>query len=199
MAQLIKDWDELALVPANDKFYIELDKDRCCGWIRSKDENSDFRHYLSTHTFYGLTYKQSTVILQECGFDVQIANWDGETEEVNYKEQWLHDGKCEFCRRQEHCSKPCKAKKEREKRNADVWFWKSNIAKENSFDVRKRKELAYITVGQLIEKLSELPSDCKVNFSGSQIGYLHVSNDEHLCSLDYDDLDSDYYECEKDK
>ena len=34
--------------------------------------------YLSTHTFYGNNYMESTNILQACGFDVEIDNWDKE-------------------------------------------------------------------------------------------------------------------------
>ena len=34
--------------------------------------------YLSTHTFYGSNYKYATKMLQECGFDIEIDNWDKE-------------------------------------------------------------------------------------------------------------------------
>lgn len=34
--------------------------------------------YLSTHTFYGNSYKHSTKLLRACGFDVELDNWDKE-------------------------------------------------------------------------------------------------------------------------
>ena len=97
MSKLIKNWEELAQVPANDKYRIIVDKEMCSGWIvpiwDEFDEDHDFKcncnkcncsylnfyehHvYLSTHTFYGGTYKHSTKVLQEHGFDVEIDNWD---------------------------------------------------------------------------------------------------------------------------
>lgn len=107
MAKLIKTWDELVGLE-NDEYYLEIDLERCNGHIRSKTDK-DFFEYLSTHTFYGHDYQYSTVRLQECGFDVQLENWDGETEEVSYKDQWLWSGRCEYCRRNGYCSKDCKA------------------------------------------------------------------------------------------
>jgi predicted Zn-ribbon and HTH transcriptional regulator len=80
-AKLIKTWDELK-EEKSDTHILEIED--CCGWIRPKVENEktywENNHYLSTHTFYGLTYTYSTRILQECGFNVQLKNWDGETE-----------------------------------------------------------------------------------------------------------------------
>lgn len=32
-------------------------------------------------------------------------------------ERWLTDGNCKFCRRQKHCSKPCKKNKEATQRD----------------------------------------------------------------------------------
>ena len=83
MAKYIKDWKELAQVPSNDKYKIEVDENDCCGWIKPVKETEEtkkdyFKHhkYLSTHTFYGpTTYKESTELLQEYGFDVELANW----------------------------------------------------------------------------------------------------------------------------
>lgn len=101
MSKLIKNWEELAQVPANDKYKIIIDD--CCGWIvpiwdERKENHPDdfichcnehatydwnydyFNHhvYLSTHTFYGSSYKYSTETLQKYGFDVEIDNWDKE-------------------------------------------------------------------------------------------------------------------------
>ena len=109
MTKLIKSWDELVGLES-DGYYLEIDVDRCNGHIHSKTDK-DFYAYLSTHTFYGNDYQYSTARLQECGFDVQLENWDGETEEVNYRDQWLWSGKCEHCRRKEYCDTECKAAK----------------------------------------------------------------------------------------
>jgi cystathionine beta-lyase/cystathionine gamma-synthase len=74
MPKLIKTWDELKECKS-DTHILEIE--HCCGWIHPivpapvKDH-----HYLSTHTFYGGTHEYSTKILQSCGFDVEIANWD---------------------------------------------------------------------------------------------------------------------------
>lgn len=82
MTKLIKNWEELAKVPPNDKYKIVIDEDMCCGWIRPINENIcdekffDHNYYLSTHTFYGNNYKESTRALQKFGFDIEIDNWD---------------------------------------------------------------------------------------------------------------------------
>lgn len=109
MPRLIKTWEELVGLES-DGYYLEINLHNCNGHIRSKSD-SDFYAYLSTHTFYGSEYQHSTVRLQEYGFDVQLENWDGETEEVSYHDQWLWSGKCEHCRRREYCTTECKAAK----------------------------------------------------------------------------------------
>ena len=98
--KLIKNWKELSQVPPNDKYKIIVDEDMCNGWIvpicDEKDDKDEFichcegiettkeyfeNHiYLSTHTFYSSQYKRSTEILQKCGFDIEIDNWDKEVE-----------------------------------------------------------------------------------------------------------------------
>lgn len=115
MAKLIKSWEELVGLESDD-YYLDINVKNCNGHIRPKehievtDENY-FEHtrYLSTHTFYCHNYQRSTIELQEHGFDVQLENWDGKTEEVNYREQWLWSGRCQLCRRKEYCNKKCKA------------------------------------------------------------------------------------------
>lgn len=94
MTKLIKNWQELSKVPANDKYKIII-KDYC-GWIvpicdvpdednftcncpeMTTKEYCEKHIYLSTHTFYGSNYKYATKMLQECGFDIEIDNWDKE-------------------------------------------------------------------------------------------------------------------------
>lgn len=86
MPKLIKNWKELFDLPPNDKYKIVQDESGYgCGWIRPivetpETEKDYFKHhvYLSSHTFYGSSYKYSTKKLQEYGFDVEIDNWDKE-------------------------------------------------------------------------------------------------------------------------
>ena len=86
---LIKDWKELSEIPNESNTHIlEVDVEGGSGWLKAKEPKKynnklsymrNIRHqdvYLSTHTFYGLNYKQSTKILHACGFDVEIDNWD---------------------------------------------------------------------------------------------------------------------------
>lgn len=99
MTKLIKTWEELSKVPANDKYQIVVNRKMCSGYIipvcdEPIENGNSFecnctddmdtkdwldRHvYLSTHTFYGSNYKYSTKLLQEHGFDIEIDNWDKE-------------------------------------------------------------------------------------------------------------------------
>lgn len=69
----IKNWQELA-GEKSDTHTLEIDE--CCGWINPKNDDGD-DYYLSTHTFYGDgSNEYYTKILQKCGFNVQLANWD---------------------------------------------------------------------------------------------------------------------------
>ena len=124
MPKLIKGWEDLVGLETED-YYLDIDLEMCNGHIETKEHaktNDDYCYtYLSTHTFYGLNYKDSTIEIQEHGVEDQLENWDGETEWVDYKEQWLHNGKCEFCRRNKYCSKKCKAALKREEHNRE---WK---------------------------------------------------------------------------
>lgn len=80
MAKLIKNWIELAELKESKTHRLDINVNACNGWIITKnpksDKFSDKNKYLSTHTFYGLNYKRSTELLQSCGFDVEIDNWD---------------------------------------------------------------------------------------------------------------------------
>lgn len=91
MSKLIRNWDELrAMSGESDTHALEVEDH--CGWIYVKnrkryddhipyeDQWLTLDHYLSTHTFYGHQHKNSTKLLQTCGFDVIIDNWDKEDE-----------------------------------------------------------------------------------------------------------------------
>lgn len=70
--KLIKTWDELRECKS-ETHYLEIGDG--AGWIHDNNIRKD-SHYLSTHTFYGHNYEYSTELLQSCGFNVVIANWD---------------------------------------------------------------------------------------------------------------------------
>lgn len=79
--KLIETWDELKEC-VSETHELEIEVDRCSGWIRRKGSNDNDKdyfennHYLSTHTFYGSSHEYSTKLLQKCGFNVRLANWD---------------------------------------------------------------------------------------------------------------------------
>jgi hypothetical protein len=77
MPKIIHNWEELS--ECESETHILEIKDGC-GWIHPKNDlefkNWNGHHYLSTHTFYGKTYEESTKILQSCGFDIIIDDWD---------------------------------------------------------------------------------------------------------------------------
>ena len=74
-AILIKDWKDLIGLES-ENYYIDI-KDYN-GWIRSKNPENEksWLPSLSTHTFYGMNYKNSTHELQKYGFNVIIDSWD---------------------------------------------------------------------------------------------------------------------------
>lgn len=92
---LIYGWDDLSKVPDSHTHKIDIrDPKDCSGYIVSKFEDHHF-NYLSTHTFYGYNcnmYAESTKMLQDCGFNIVLDNWDKkeddiiepETEDTNY-------------------------------------------------------------------------------------------------------------------
>lgn len=89
-ATLVKDWKELKNIPSESETHI-LEIEEYNGWIQCKKErefNPEINyenqipyvnHYLSTHTFYGNNFVHSTEILQKCGFNVIVDNWDDPT------------------------------------------------------------------------------------------------------------------------
>ena len=79
----------MSKIPNESKTHrLEVNVKGCYGWLISKDHKpykkklSYMRNlphldvYLSTHTFYGNKYENSTKLLKACGFDVEIDNWD---------------------------------------------------------------------------------------------------------------------------
>lgn len=75
MTTLINNWAELKAVPDSATHRLSISIGDGNGWIVNK-ETGKHERYLSTHTFYGLDFEYSTKLLQEHGFDVQLANWD---------------------------------------------------------------------------------------------------------------------------
>jgi hypothetical protein len=90
-AKLILNWEELKAFPKESETHI-LEIDEYCGWVNCKnpkdyDISADYDyderipfidHYLSTHAFYGKgNFYHSTKVLQKCGFNVILKNWDG--------------------------------------------------------------------------------------------------------------------------
>lgn len=89
MREFIRDWTELAGIPNESKTHIlTVDVRWGNGRLEAKNKkpyNSkesfmrQIQHldvYLSTHTFYGSNYRNSSKILRACGFDVELENWD---------------------------------------------------------------------------------------------------------------------------
>lgn len=86
---LVRNWEELSKIQnESDTHILEVNLDNCNGWLRCKnpkpydfdidymEQAKNLNHYLSTHTFYGTEYENSTKIFKACGFDVEIDNWD---------------------------------------------------------------------------------------------------------------------------
>lgn len=85
--KFIRNWKGLSEIPNESATHI-LEVEKCCGRLKLKGERKyvigeDFwgqvltiGHYLSTHTFYGSKHEFSTQLLQKCGFNVVLANWD---------------------------------------------------------------------------------------------------------------------------
>ena len=75
MAKFIRDWNDLVGLES-ENYKLKIDIDMGCGWIISKTETDEINKYLSTHTFYGSSYKGYEELLRKCGFDVELNNWD---------------------------------------------------------------------------------------------------------------------------
>ena len=70
--KLISNWKELKQVPDSETHTLEIGEHN--GWIQSLETGKN-EVYLSTHTFYGSTYKYSSHVLQKHGFNVQLKSW----------------------------------------------------------------------------------------------------------------------------
>ena len=81
IVKLIKNWEELSRLPDSKTHSLKITPEEGSGWINPlipTDEVLSGQKYLSTHTFYGKTHEYSTRLLQSCGFDVVLVNWDDE-------------------------------------------------------------------------------------------------------------------------
>ena len=95
-SMFIRDWDALDSYMKERNYEsethtIEIRRDMCNAGLHCKNPieyeyksevpweermpNESYL-YLSTHTFYGMSYKGSTKMLRACGFNVTINNWD---------------------------------------------------------------------------------------------------------------------------
>lgn len=87
MSTLIKSWDDLKkILQESDTHILEIKE--YSGWLRAKDEKDynpeidymeQIKHldvYLHTHTFYEDNCEFYTKVLQICGFDVELVNYD---------------------------------------------------------------------------------------------------------------------------
>ena len=80
---LISTWRELSEVGPSKKHRLVIDELASNGWHITLDEDAQgyspggySTYYLSTHSFYGNNFKETTKILQDCGFNVRINNAD---------------------------------------------------------------------------------------------------------------------------
>ena len=60
------------------------------------------------------------------------------------------------------------------------------------YDTDKMKEFENPCVKDVIEALMELPSDMRVAFCGTTVGFIHVDSKDNICSFDCD-IDSSWY------
>jgi hypothetical protein len=90
--RFIKDWADLATVPPSESHRLEIEVECCNGWIHRLDGDEEMPRYLSTHTFYGTNHEGSTALLQSCGFNVVLANWDADEAPAAKPRQRSHLG-----------------------------------------------------------------------------------------------------------
>tara|TARA_R100000951_G_scaffold107237_1_gene102447 strand:+ start:469 stop:696 length:228 start_codon:yes stop_codon:yes gene_type:complete len=71
----VRNWIELSAIPDSEHYKLDIRPEDGNGWVLNKLTGKSER-YLSTHTFYGGNFENSTKKLQEYGFDVVLSNWD---------------------------------------------------------------------------------------------------------------------------
>lgn len=77
--QIIKDWVELSEVPDSPTHTLKINIRNGNGWVVRKGCVTPLHKiplYLTTHSFYGSQHTRISKRLQECGFNVELANWD---------------------------------------------------------------------------------------------------------------------------
>lgn len=84
--KIVKNWQELALIPDSETHYIKVNLDSASGWILRKENLSQEdklrsianglkpQAYLSTHTFYDSHINMSNNTLKKYGFKVTLKN-----------------------------------------------------------------------------------------------------------------------------
>ena len=76
MYKLIRNWNDLVGLES-EQYKLDIDTEMGCGHIVPKDEFSSLHsHYLSTHTFYGSSYKDYEKLLWRCGFNIKLQPWE---------------------------------------------------------------------------------------------------------------------------
>ena len=71
--KIAKNWSDLAGLE-NENYYLDINIDFGCGWIRSKETDESVA-YLTTHTFYKSKYRFCTAQLQHYGFEVELVGY----------------------------------------------------------------------------------------------------------------------------
>lgn len=62
------------------------------------------------------------------------------------------------------------------------------------YDINKRTEMLSITVSELINELSKLPTDATVTCCGDDHIWLHIEDDDSSVCIDTCELDTIYHE-----
>lgn len=88
---MIYGWEQLVGLK-NDKYYLDIDLHMGSGRIESIESSEEWLPYLSTHTFYGKSYKGYELTLRQYGFNVRLANWDTEDEYERARIKAYYDG-----------------------------------------------------------------------------------------------------------